>query len=165
MRGILCVCRRVRGYRTITKEAITLDESTNQLFLSIPDADFREQLIFGQDYDPDDYTAGGIRLFKNLSCRTAQELMERGYLPSEDKQNDAPTAQEFIDFMTAHNPDNWTLHGYSVSPKREDVRISIDGIGSIGPLADHDMVDFLRTFRTANVLNAEDGKPVSCWYD
>ena len=84
---------------------------------------------------------------------------------SDEKQNDAPTSQEFVEFMAAHDPGNWRLHGYVVSPYRWDVRISIEGINSIGPITDHDMVDFLRTFRHANVLVAEDEKPVYCWYD
>lgn len=137
----------------------------NDLFLSIDNANIREQLIFGQDYDPETYAPGGIRQFGNLSFKKAKELMERGFLPPKDKQNDAPTAQEFVDFMAAHDPDNWTLHGYSVSPEREDVRVTIEGIESVGPLTDHDMVDFLRTFLLANKLTAEDEKPVRCWFD
>lgn len=137
----------------------------NDLFLSIDNANIREQLIFGQDYDPETYAPGGIRQFGNLSCQKAKELMERGYLSQEDQQNYAPTAKEFVDFMDAHDPDNWTLRGYSVSPEREDVRVTIEGIESVGPLTDHDMVDFLRTFRIADKLIADDEKPVYCWYD
>ena len=132
-------------------------------FLPIPDANIREQLIFGRDYDPDNYR--GTCQFDNLSFQKAKELMERGYLSPEDKQNESPTAQEFVDFMAAHDPDNWFLHGYVVSPYREDVRVSIEGIGSVGPITDHDMVDFLRTFRHADSLIAEDEQPVFCWYD
>lgn len=142
-----------------------MEENNEQLFLSISDANIREQLIFGRDYNAADYSAGGLCRFKNLSCQKAKELMERGYLSPEDQQNYAPTAKEFVDFMDAHDPDNWTLHGYSVSPEREDVRATIEGIESVGPLTDHDMVDFLRTFRIADKLIADDEKPVYCWYD
>ena len=140
-----------------------MEEPKNRLFLPITDARIREQLIFGRDYAPDNYR--GTCQYDSLSFRKAKELMERGYLSPDEKQNDAPTVQEFVDFMAAHDPDNWFLHGYVVSPYREDVRVSIEGIGSIGPITDHDMVDFLRTFRTADILTAEDGNPVFCWYD
>lgn len=142
-----------------------MSENMQQLFLTISDADLREQLIFKQDYNPDAYALGGIRRFENLSFHVATELMERGYLSPEDKQNYAPTAQEFVRFMATHNPENWLLIGYSVSPKRKDVRVTIEGIKSIGPVSDHDMADFLRIFRQADALTANDGEPVSCWFD
>ena len=142
-----------------------MKEPTQQLFLSNANANIREQIIFGRNYDPAAYAHGGVCPFRDLCYGKAKRLLDEGYLPPEDKQNDAPTAQEFLDFMAAHDPDNWTLHGYSVSPTREDVRVSIEGIRSLRPLTDHDMVDFLRTFRSATKLIAEDEKPVYCWYD
>ena len=66
-----------------------LNENSQQLFLSFSDANIREQLIFGQDYDSAAYAAGGIRLFKNPSYQMVKELLERGYLSPEEKQNDA----------------------------------------------------------------------------
>ena len=142
-----------------------MEESTQKMFMEASDADLREQLIFGRNYSPANYAVGGICQFDNLHFKMATELVRRGFLPPEDKQNEAPTAQEFIDFMKQHDPDNWTLIGYAVSPTREDVRVSIEGIRSDRPLLDHDMVDFLRTFRDADKLIAEDGQPVFCWYD
>ena len=137
----------------------------NTMYMEPSDVDLREQMIFGRNYAPANYSAGGICQFDNMRFETAKELLNRGFLPPVDKQNDAPTAQEFIGFMEQHDPGNWTLSGYSVSPARDDVRVSIDGIRSFGPLTDRDMVDFLRTFRTANKLVAEDNQPVFCWYD
>ena len=136
-----------------------------KMYMDPSDADLREQLIFGRNYAPADYAAGGICEFENLRFETAKELLARGLLPPGDRQNEAPTAQAFVDFMEQHDPGNWILSGYSVAPDREDVRVSIDGIKSLGPLTDHDMVDFLRTFRDADELIAEDEQPVFCWYD
>ena len=76
-----------------------------------------------------------------------------------------PSVQEILDFIERHNPESWVLHGYAVSPKRQDVRVSIEGIRSIRPLNDEELTDFLRFFYTAAELIAEEGAPVSCWYD
>ena len=132
--------------------------------LPMDEANYRERLIFGREFDPRNYK-GGICQFENMSYRQAVDLMARGLLSPQEKQNEAPTVQAFIDFVAAHDPDRWYLHGYVVSPYRADVRISVEGIRSLGSIADHDMVDFLRTFRKADTLFAEDGEPVYCWYD
>ena len=142
-----------------------MEEKPDRMFMSPSDADLREQLIFGRNYIPANYKAGGMCRFDNLRFKMAKELMNRGFLSPEDKQNEAPTAQEFITFMKQHDPNNWILHGYAISPKREDVRVSIEGIESIDPLSDHDMVDFLRTFRDADSLITDSNLQVFCWYD
>ncbi len=137
----------------------------NGMFMDPSDANLREQMIFNRQYSSDYYRYGGICHFEHLTYETARELLERGFISPEDRQNEAPRAEDFIRFMAEHEPERWFLHGYAVSPAREDVRISIEGIGSIGSLSDHDMVDFLRTFSSADSLFAEDGRPVFCWYD
>lgn len=128
-------------------------------------ANLREHLIFGRSYDYANYEKGGACRFEGLTFEVAMNLIKWKFLPPDDRQNDSPTAQEFVGFMEQHNPENWVLNGYVISPLRKDVRVSIEGIDSIGPLTDHDMADFLRTFRDADSLYAEDGEPVSCWYD
>lgn len=147
------------------QEEANMQMDENTMFLNPSDTDLREQLIFGRNYSPANYTAGGICHFDNLRYKMAAELVRRGFLSPEDKQNEAPTAQEFIDFMKQHDPDNWILIGYAISPTREDVRVSIEGIESVRSLSEHDMVDFLRVFRDADKLIAEDGQPVFGWYD
>ena len=74
------------------------------------------------------------------------------------------TAQEFIDFVEKHNPEDWTFHGYVVSPDREDRRVSIEGIESAGKLSKDDLIDFLLEFRMADELDIDDGIAY-CWYD
>ena len=141
-----------------------MEQNKLKLYLSIEEANYRERLVFGREFDPNKYR-GGICRFDDLSYFRAKTLMDQGLLSPDDKQNDAPTVQEFIDFMVAHHPEKWYLHGYVVSPYRADVRISIEGIASLGPISDHDLVDFLLAFRKADTLFVEDDEPVYCWYD
>ena len=138
----------------------------NEFYLALFDADLRDRLIFGRDYDDAAYTRGGICQFQNMSVVTAKQLLNCGFLSPEEKHNELePSVREILNFIERHNPENWTLHGYAVSPKRQDVRVSIEGIRSIRPLSDEELTDFLSFFYTAADLIAEEGAPVSCWYD
>ena len=138
----------------------------NGFFLSLPDADLRDQLIFDRDYDAASYAQGGICQFQNMSVETAKQLLNCGFLSPEEKHNELePSVRELVDFIERHDPANWVLHGYSVSPKRPDVRVSIEGIRSIKPLTAEELADYLSVFNAASELIAEAGKPVFCRYD
>lgn len=133
--------------------------------MNAKEANIREQILFGQEYSEETYDLGGIRNF-DLTFDQAKKLIENGFLEELDQQNFAPTAGEFVDFMMTHNPDNWRLTGYAVSPKRKDVRISIDGIRSVTPLTEKkDIEDFFGLFRTADEFEFSFSEPVRCWFD
>lgn len=123
----------------------------------------REQLIFHRDYD-EKYYLGGCERFEDLDVNTALYLIQRGFLDPEDDQNGSPTAQEMVDFCMDHDGE-WTLHGYVISPKQDDCRVTIEGVQSSGPLSADAAVDFLKTFRYADELEASVGCGAYCWYD
>lgn len=129
------------------------------------DANEREQIIFGRNYDPENYKAGGVCRFNHLDLEKVLRLVDKGYLSPEDTQNYSPKAGEFIRFVQEHNPALWSFHGYVVSRERDDSRVTIEGIESNTPIPLNDLLDFLVDFRFADELNAEENKPVYCWYD
>jgi len=128
-------------------------------------ADEREQIIFHRQYDPENYKDGGICKFKSLHYNVIRELMDKGYLDPDDFQNCSPTVDSFATFVKNHDPENWYFFGYVVSPKRDDCRVAIEGIGSYKPLSMDDLIDFLQEYRHADEIDAERDEPVYCWYD
>ena len=127
--------------------------------------DAREQIVFGRNYDPKHYEYGGVASFSDLPLGKIEELVNEGFLSLRERQNASPTVAEYIAFVKDHNPNNWSFHGYVVSPDRNDCRVSIEGIESNGPLSKDDLIDFLLLFSWANELDAERDEPVYCWYD
>lgn len=134
-------------------------------FMALMNADDREMIIFGQSYDSESYRLGGIRYCDAVTFEAVMTLIERGYLSPDDAQNDSPTTQEIVNFVVHHNPDNWYFHGYVVSPERRDVRVTITGIASRKPIEGNDLIDFLKVFRYASILSADEGESAYCWYD
>lgn len=96
----------------------------------------RDKIIFGK-YDPNAYM-GGIRNFENLSAATLRKLVDLGFADPEDKQNDAPTLGELLDFAEYYGPESYVFGGYVVSPKRSDCRVSINSIEFIAEHFDDD---------------------------
>lgn len=75
---------------------------------------------------------GGIRRYEYLSPELLEKLVEEGYADPEERQNDSPTIQEWLDFIE-ENPallNKISFHGYIVHKDRTDRRISIEGIQS-----------------------------------
>ncbi len=128
-------------------------------------ANEREQMVFHRDYDPMNYKHGGICRFDGLTLDTVQELIRKGFLARDERQNESPTVAEFMSFVKEHNPSNWIFHGYVVSPERDDCRVTIEGIESNGALTKDDLVDFFLLFSAADEIDADRDKPVYCWYD
>ena len=129
------------------------------------DAEKREQIIFHRSYQPENYKQGGICQFEGITLKAIRELLEPGFIKSDDYMNASPTVQEFTDFVEAQDPDNWSFHSYAVSPKRDDSRVTIEGLRSNKPLSKDDLIDFLQYFRYADILDAERDEPAYCWYD
>jgi len=127
-------------------------------------ADAREQLVFGQPYDPKSYEMGGCKRFDRLSLNSAKDLVNLGLLDLADRQNDSPEARDMLDFVEDHG-DGWYVHGYVISPTRDDCRVTLEGVGYSGePLSMDDLLDFVDAFRFADEF--EVGKESAwCWYD
>lgn len=137
----------------------------NKMYLSLDDAEKREQILFGRSYNEGSYSSGGICRFGDMTVAKAEELMRLGYMDPEETQNDSPTVQQFVDFIKGgDNPDGWRLHGYAVSPLREDVRVSVEGIESVEPIDTETLLEFAMSNRYADELLCSNGMAY-CWYD
>lgn len=85
---------------------------------------------------------GGIASFRDLGGPVATRLLEvlpEGFLATE-RQNDGPTIGAVLRAVAA-NPDEVVAHGYLVSPRRCDERLTVEGVLLRSPRD-------LRVFRT-----------------
>lgn len=107
--------------------------------LTKEEADKRDQLIYGRILQPDE-VFGGLASFSIglYACGTpinvsiAEQLVENGWLDPEDRQNNSPSAGEFIKFCKQYP--QVKLIGYTIVPERDDCRTSIEGL-----FCDHDI--------------------------
>jgi hypothetical protein len=70
--------------------------------------------------------AGGIKPFVGLDAPRLQQLLDERFLEPQARQNLSPTVVEFLRFL-----ERWpwaTAHGYAVSRRREDYRVSLEGL-------------------------------------
>ena len=122
----------------------------------------RDKIIFEREIDWDQEGSGGIMRFRELDIVQLEQLNEKGLLDLEDYQNDSPSVKEFMAFMKKYPA--VTAIGYVVSPKRDDVRVSLEGIeceqAEVTPeLKD----DFIEMCRYADELEIKKG--LYAWWD
>jgi hypothetical protein len=70
--------------------------------------------------------SGGIKHFTGLDAARLQQLVDERFLDPQARQNRSPTAEQFLRFLR-----RWpwvTAHGYAVSRRREDYRVSLEGL-------------------------------------
>jgi|HubBroStandDraft_6_1064221.scaffolds.fasta_scaffold00472_1 hypothetical protein len=85
--------------------------------------------------------------FEDLPLETLGQLIKAGFVDLDD-WNNAPTASAFASFME-RNP-GFTAHGYVISWKRNDARITIEGVEKYAKLTQDEVIDFASTFRFAD---------------
>ena len=105
---------------------------------------------------------GGCYRFEGLTLDQLNLLLDEGFIDPEERQNDAPTTIEFKSFLEAY-PDA-TIHGYIISPNRDDYRISIEGAEYNGDVSKEMMIDFIEMFRFADDFTVSDNC-LYCWFD
>lgn len=127
-------------------------------------ANERERLVFGENFDVEKYKYGGVRHFSMMPPDTARKLMELGYVDPDEAQNCSPEAEFMVKFCEEMG-DAWYLHGYVVSPKRSDCRITFEGVESDEGLTAMEALKFMRAFRFADEICADAGDLAYCWYD
>lgn len=120
----------------------------------------RDIIIFGK-HDRKAYI-GGMRRFENLSLDALKQLVDLNYINLNEKQNKCPSVREILEFMEKY-PD-YTTHGYVISAKRNDYRVSLEGVEKKTPAASlEERTDFDKLFKNPDevvVLNR-----MYCWYD
>lgn len=129
-------------------------------FSEINHDDKRRCEIMGISY-PANYM-GGYHRFEGITLDQLNLLLEEGFIDPEERQNCAPNTMEFKSFLEAY-PDA-TVHGYIISPDRNDCRISIEGAEYHGEVSKDMMIDFIEMFRFADDFTVSDDC-LYCWFD
>ncbi len=111
----------------------------------------RDEIIFGE-YDEKKYL-GGIR---NFHCprETIIGLLNEGFIDPDECQNYSPFVKDFLEYTKDLN--NVEFECYAVSPKRDDYRVSIEGVTVVMHDTDFDNVSRLvETFHGADEFSFE----------
>jgi hypothetical protein len=103
---------------------------------------------------------GGVVHFDAMTYEQAQHCLDKGWMDPEYTQNDSPTNAEMVEFVKK-NP-AFVLHGYVVSTKRDDVRISIEGVRAAKKTTAKQRGAFVDMFRCADEFQLD---PPRAWYD
>jgi hypothetical protein len=61
-----------------------------------------------------------------IQLEQLEKLVAEKFIDPEGRQNESPTAQEFLDFMRKHP--GVVAQGYAVAIKREDYRVTLEGL-------------------------------------
>ena len=121
----------------------------------------RDLVLFYEPYDEKKYY-GGIRHFDAISYADCQELCKLDVLNPDGRQNCAPPAKEIMEFLRLHP--NFRAHGYAVSPKRDDYRVSLEGVECGPGYSLNDVWDLFRILKYPDEYSVtEDG--ILCWFD
>ena len=105
---------------------------------------------------------GGCCRFEGLTLDRLNLLFDERFIDPEERQNNAPSTLEFKSFLEAY-PET-TVHGYIVSPERDDYRVSIEGAEYNGEVSKEMAMDFVEMFRFADDFTVSDNC-LYCWFD
>lgn len=119
----------------------------------------RDQIVFtGNVPDYND-----IKHFTHLSLLQLQQLIDLDFIELTECQNNSPTTQEIFNFMAKYP--QYTAHGYVVTIKRPDYRITLEGVEKFRGLSStQEATDFYKLFSNADALEVTDNN-IYCWYD
>ena len=129
--------------------------------LNRSNANSRDLILFDEPYDEEKYS-GGIRSFDHMTYRDYCNLVRLNVIEESDRQNLAPEASKIARFLKMHP--QFRAHGYAVSKKRVDYRVSIEGVSLVGDYTMQDVEDFLKLFKEADEIQID---PIGlyCWFD
>lgn len=122
--------------------------------------DKRRCEIIGMDYPPE--YLGGCQSFEGLTLSQLDLLLDENFIDPEECQNCSPDTMEFKEFLEKY-PEA-TLHGYIVTPERDDYRITIEGLEYQGDVSMELLGDFIDEFRTADDF-IHNNDYLYCWFD
>lgn len=119
----------------------------------------RDEYIFG-DADKSKYL-GGVRHYENLDIGKLRWLKMNNFLHTQERQNEAPSIAEFMEFMEKYP--QVKAHGYVVSIDRDDYRVSIEGLMMNGIVRPELQKDFVKLCHGADEFRLEDCHLFSWW--
>jgi len=108
------------------------------------------------------YTFGGITRFAELDIGRLDALLAAGHADPLERHNEAPSIAEFREFLVAHP--RFKAHGYVVDPRRDDYRLSIEGVELRDTPTASEVTAFSKMFSGADEFVTRNGK-LFCWYD
>ena len=124
-------------------------------------ANQRDIILFHEPYDESKY-GGGVRDFDGLTYKGYQQLLELRVIDPGETQNDSPSVREIAEFLKKHP--NFTAHGYATSKKRDDYRVSFEGVECGEGYTLSDVQDFFSLFKYPDSLTVDE-HGMYCWYD
>jgi hypothetical protein len=124
----------------------------------------RDEIIF-KDSRPN-YAGGIIRV--ELTEYQLDQLFEEKFIDPKGTQNYSPSNKEIYDFIRK-SPIPFKALAYTVSPEREDYRVSLEGVtftakGYTEIYTKADLIHFFDTFKYADELKITEDI-LYAWYD
>lgn len=107
---------------------------------------------------------GGTEHYEGLTLSGLKKLVEEGFADPFERQNDAYSIGEFIEYFDGSGLDV-SFHGYAVTIERDDYRVSVEGFVTV---CQHQtqLVASLLFGRFADELNvSDDSMVVYAWWD
>ncbi|HEX6306398.1 MAG TPA: hypothetical protein VFZ76_19515 [Anaerolineales bacterium] len=98
-----------------------------------PDYMRRDQILGLNSNIWEDDIFGKVVHLDSISLPVLESLLEEKFISLDERQNNSPTVEQFMNFMRKHPAA--LARGYAVSPYRRDYRITI-----VGLFVEHDQV-------------------------
>ena len=120
----------------------------------VPDGSQRQELSF---HDLERF---------DLKLDQIKSLLEHRFLDPEEKQNNSPSVQEFIEFAENHPIGFFEVifESYAVYLPRPDYRVTIEGIRLEGEIPKEVLIDFSNQFLGADEFQIG-GESARAWWD
>ena len=136
-----------------------------QRFIYNRDSRTRDTIIFGKPIDWDN-DLGGAYYFDELTVEQLEQLVNQQFADPAERQNFSPTLGEFLAFAQTQKSKGFEFRfeGYVISPKREDYRVSIDGLQFQGDCSYQVITDFHAIAYNADELDI-DPNFLRAWWD
>ena len=104
---------------------------------------------------------GEMVRFRGLTHDRLELLLSEGFIEENATQNNSPTVKGFLLFMK--NYPEATAHGYAISLRRSDYRVSLEGLHYVGYVSKAMALDFVKLCRSASTFKCEDRYLYSWW--
>lgn len=150
---------RIERYKPNDEVIKALDEIEN--FSYNKDYVSRDKLLnLNVDWNTD--KTFGIKRFEEIDVKTFETLIVQNFIDPSNSQNASPTAKEFFQFMCRYP--SVKAYGYAVSPKRNDYRITIEGIYVLNKdITPSLKKDFMNFCKNADEISTNNG--LLSWWD
>jgi hypothetical protein len=99
--------------------------------------------------------------YEGLNAAALETCIKQGWADPEETQNSSPSIAEILEFIKA-NP-SFVVHGYLITAKRDDKRISVEGVIAVKEPTPQEYKNYVGMFHQADEFDNE--MPYRAWYD